>query len=102
MRFFGWLAFLVAVIVAVFAIQNSTLPLVSFKLFAWQVETSPVYTVIGSLIAGALLTVLLWIPYAVRESFRRRDLRKQIEMLQRQVKEQNEGPGPNESQELPA
>jgi uncharacterized integral membrane protein len=87
MRFFGWLAFLVALLVAVFAIQNSTLPLISVKLLLWQVETSPVYTVIGSLVAGVLVTVLLWIPYVIRESFRRRDLRKQIEVLQQQVRE---------------
>lgn len=82
MRFFGWLAFLVALIVAIFAIQNAALSSISVKLFAWQVETSPVFAILGSFIAGILIAVLLWIPHMFRRSFQFRALRKQVKALQ--------------------
>jgi uncharacterized integral membrane protein len=93
MRFFGWLAFLVAVVVAIFAIQNSALPLVTMKLLVWQLETSPVYAMLGSLVVGVLITVLVWIPFAIKGSIRRRDLRKEIEVLRRPAPQEKDDAG---------
>jgi uncharacterized integral membrane protein len=83
MRFFSWLAFFIALVVAVLAIQNSTSPVISVKILAWEAETSPVYAILGSLFAGAFITALLWITYSIRESILRRDLKRQIDILRR-------------------
>jgi uncharacterized integral membrane protein len=87
MRYFGWLAFLVAIMLVGFAIQNSALPHVTVKLLAWQVETSPVYVMLYSLILGVLITIMLWIPYAVQKYFQQRGLKRQIETLKQQLAE---------------
>jgi uncharacterized integral membrane protein len=87
MRFFGWLAFLVVLLIAGFAIQNSTLPVLSVKLLLWRVETAPVYVVIVSLIAGVLITVLLWSASAIRESVLKRALKREIKTLKQRVED---------------
>jgi len=92
MQFFVWLAFLITVSIAIFAIQNSTLPLMTMKFLIWKLETSPVYAMLGSLVAGMLIILFLWIPNALRASFRTRDLKKEIEILQRHEPEKTEGP----------
>jgi len=71
MQAFFWIAFVVIVAVAIFAIQNSGAPPVSIKLFLWNFETSLVYTILGSLGLGILLTLLFWVPREIRSSFRR-------------------------------
>jgi uncharacterized integral membrane protein len=83
---------LITVSIAIFAIQNSTLPLMTMKFLIWKLETSPVYAMLGSLVAGMLIILFLWIPNALRASFRTRDLKKEIESLQRHEPEKTEGP----------
>jgi putative membrane protein len=66
-----WVAFLMIILVAFFAIQNSGAPPVSIKFFLWKFETSLIYTILGSVGLGILLTLLFWIPREIRSSFRK-------------------------------
>ena len=70
MQFFYWLMFLIVIAVAIFAIQNSAVPLITIKFLIWRFETSLVYTILGSIGLGILFTLLFWIPRAVRASFK--------------------------------
>jgi uncharacterized integral membrane protein len=53
-----WLIFLIALGIAIFAVQNSNAPLVIIKFLFWKFETSLVYTILGSVGLGILLPVL--------------------------------------------
>ena len=70
MQFFYWIVLLIVIGLAVFAIQNSAAPQVTIQFLFWQIETSLVYTILGSIILGILITLLFWIPRAIRASFR--------------------------------
>lgn len=70
MQFFYWIVLLIAIGITVFAIQNSNAPLVAIKFIFWQLETSLVYTILASIGLGVLITLLFWIPRAIRSSFR--------------------------------
>ena len=96
MQFFYWLVFLVAIVLAVFAVQNSTAPSVTMKFLFWQFETSLIFTILGSIGSGMLFILLLWIPSAIRASLRARNLKKEIEFLQRETKHQVEATKPKE------
>ena len=56
MQFFYWLIFLIAIGIAIFAVQNSSAPLVTIKFLIWRFETSLVYTILGSIVLGILFT----------------------------------------------
>jgi uncharacterized integral membrane protein len=64
-----WLIFLIALGIAIFAVQNSNAPLVIIKFLFWKFETSLVYTILGSVGLGILLTLLFWISRILRASF---------------------------------
>jgi uncharacterized integral membrane protein len=70
MKVFFWIAFLIVIAVAIFAVQNSDAPIITIKFLFWRFETSLVYTILGSIGLGILLTLLFWIPRALRASFR--------------------------------
>ncbi len=70
MQFLYWLIFLIAIGIAIFAVQNSSAPSVIIKFLIWKFETSLVYTILGSIVLGILLTLLFWISRALRGSFR--------------------------------
>lgn len=70
MQFFYWIVLLIVVGLAIFAIQNSNTPQVTIKFLLWQIETSLVYTILGSIVLGIVITLLFWIPRAIRASFR--------------------------------
>jgi len=72
MKVFFWIAFLVVVAVAFFAVQNSDAPMITLKFLFWKFETSLVYVILGSIGLGILFTLLFWIPRALRASFRSR------------------------------
>jgi len=78
MQVFYWIVFLIAVGMAVFAIQNSNAPLVTIKFLLWNFETSLVYTILGAMGLGILITLFFWIPRAVRASFRKEKPRQEI------------------------
>jgi len=96
MRFFLWLAFLVFIGVVVFTIQNSTVPPVVMKFLFWNLQTSLIYTILGSFGSGILFILLLWIPRSIKTSFRVRNLKKEIEILEKQMKHQVEASKPLE------
>jgi len=74
MKISFWVAFLMVILVAIFAVQNSGAPPVSIKFFLWKFETSLLYTILGSVGLGVLLTLLFWIPREIRSSFRKSKL----------------------------
>jgi len=83
MQFFYWMIFLIVIALAVFSIENSDAPKVTIKLFLlWKFETSLVYTILGSVGLGILLSFLFWIPRAIRSSFSMRKLDKEIQELE--------------------
>jgi len=77
MQFFFYLGFLVVVLLAIFAVQNSSAPMVTMKFLFWQFETSSVYTILGSIGSGMVIILLLWIPSAIRASLRTKNLKKE-------------------------
>ena len=85
MQLFFLLAFLIVAAVAVFAVQNSSAPPVLVKFLFWQFETSLIYALLGSLGGGILAVLFLWIPSAFRNSFRVRNLKRENEVLRREV-----------------
>jgi uncharacterized integral membrane protein len=78
MQFFIWIIFLIAISIAIFAVQNSNAPLIVIKFLIWKFETSLVYTILGSIGLGILITLLFWIPRAIRASIRRKNVNKEI------------------------
>ena len=72
MQVFYWIVLFIVIGIAVFAIQNSNAPLVTIKFLLWKFETSLVYTILGSVVLGILITLLFWIPRAIRASIRKR------------------------------
>jgi uncharacterized integral membrane protein len=69
-KIFLWIAFLIVIAVAIFAVQNSNAPIITIKFLFWEFETSLVYIILGSIGLGILFTLLFWIPKALRASFR--------------------------------
>ena len=94
MQFFLWLALLVVIGVAIFTVQNSTAPSVVMKFLFWDFETSLIYTILVSVGSGILTILFLWIPRSIKASFREKNLRKEIEILERQMKYQVEASKP--------
>lgn len=89
MQFFYWLALLVVIGIAIFAVQNSTAPAVVMKFLLWRFETSLIYTILVSFGLGILITLLFWIPRAIHASLRAKRLNKEIEDLE--IKHYREG-----------
>ena len=90
MQFFFGLAFLVVIVLAIFVIQNSTAPTVTMRFLFWQFETSLVYAILGSIGSGMAIILLLWIPSAIKGSFRVKNLRKEVKVLGREKDHQKE------------
>lgn len=76
MKIFLWIAFLILVAVAIFAVQNSSASPVTIKFLIWKFETSLVYTILGSIVLGIFLTLLFWIQRAIGTSMRKKELNK--------------------------
>ncbi len=72
MQVFFWIIFLIAVSIAIFAVQNSNAPAVTIKFLLWKFETSLIYTILGSIVLGILITLLCWGARAIRASTRRK------------------------------
>jgi uncharacterized integral membrane protein len=82
---------LVALGIAVFALQNSSAPLIAVKFLVWKFETSLIYALLGSAGMGILMVLFLWIPRAIRASIKSRESRKKIENLEKMLY----GPSPS-------
>ncbi len=78
MQIFIWAVFLIAISIAIFAVQNSNAPAVVIKFLFRKFETSLIYTILGSIVLGILITLLFWIPRAIRASIRRKNVNKEI------------------------
>jgi len=78
-QFIYWSILLVAIGIAILAAQNSNTPLVMIKFLIWRFETSQTYTILGSIGAGILVTLFLWVPRAIKSSIRLRELKKRVE-----------------------
>jgi putative membrane protein len=78
MQFFYWLIFLMAIGIAIFAVQNSSAAPVVIKFLIWRFQTSLVYTILGSIGLGILVTLLFWIPRALRASFRSKKSNQEV------------------------
>jgi putative membrane protein len=76
--FFG-VGFLLVIVVAIFAVQNSSAPPVTIKFLLWKFETSLVYTIFGAIVLGILLTLSFWVGKAIHASIRKRELPKEID-----------------------
>jgi len=81
MQIFFIIAFVLAIGIAVFAIQNSDADMVVMRFLIWEVKTSLVYTLLGGIGLGILLTILCWIPRAIKTSLHMRRLKRQISQL---------------------
>jgi len=82
MQIFYWIIFLMAIGMAIFAVQNSNVPLITIKFLFWQFETSLIYTILGSMGIGGLIALFFCVPRMIRSSFRSKELKKQIENLE--------------------
>ena len=71
MKVFLWIAFLILVAIAIFAVQNSNAPPVIIKFLIWKFETSLVYTILGSIVLGILLVLFFWIQKSIGASVRK-------------------------------
>lgn len=87
MQFFYWFVLLMAVGIAIFALQNSSGPPITVKFLVWQFETSLIYTLLGSTGVGILVILSLWIPRAIRSSMRLRESKKKIQNLEKMLYE---------------
>jgi lipopolysaccharide assembly protein A len=90
MQIFLWLSLGIILGAAVVAVQNSAAPPVVMKFLLWNFETSLIYTVLGSVGMGMLFILFLWIPRAIRASFRAKNLKKEMEVLKEEVKNRGE------------
>lgn len=86
MQFILWIAFLLVIGLAIFAVQNSTAPPVVMKFLFWQFQTSFIYSILGSVAVGVVITLLFWIPRAIRASLRGRNLKKKVGALEEEIK----------------
>ena len=86
MQIILWLILAIILCVAIFAVQNSAAPPLTIKFVFWKWETSLILTLLGSIGAGILLILLLWIPKAFRASSRVKALKKEMESLQAEAK----------------
>jgi len=83
MGVFYWLIFLMTVAIFIFALQNSTGDPVAINFLIWRFQASLIYTLLGSVGAGILMTLIFWIPRAIKASVRSKKLKKQIENLEK-------------------
>ena len=72
MQVLYWVVFVIAVSVAIFSVQNSSAPAITIKFLLWEFQTSLIYTILGSIVLGILITLLCWISRAIRASARRK------------------------------
>ena len=53
------------------------------KFLLWKFENSLIYTLLGSIGSGILIILLLWIPRAIRRALWIKNLKKEIQSLER-------------------
>jgi uncharacterized integral membrane protein len=85
MGFSFWFILVVVIGGAILAIQNWAAPPVGIKFLFWNFEVSLDYTLFGSVAAGILIMLVLWIPRAVKTCSRTNKLRKEVERLEKEA-----------------
>lgn len=88
MQFLILLGFAIALFAILFALQNPTLVLVNF--FVWQFQNPLALVILVTLAMGLLAGILLSMPAIVRRSWRIGGLKKQLEILGRQLQEREQ------------
>ena len=96
MQFFLWLVLIVVIGVAILTFQNSNAPPVVTRFLFWNLETSLIYTILVSVGSGMLIILPLWIRTSIKASSKVRNLKREIEILQRQREHQAEASKPLE------
>ena len=102
MKVFLWLAFLVAMGMAIFAVQNSSAPPVMIKFLVWEFETSLDYTLLGAIGSGMLIMLFLWVRSALSASFRIRNLEKEAKALKARQSNETERQSSGAEKDNPA
>ncbi len=88
MQFLILLGFAIALFAILFALQNPTPVLVNF--FVWQFQNPLALVILVTLAMGVLAGLLLSMPAIVRRSWRIGGLKKQVEILGRQLQEREQ------------
>ncbi len=96
MGYFYWFILPITVGIFIFAVQNSTGPAATMKFLMWTFQASLIHIVLGSIVAGMIMTLIFWIPRAIKASIRSKKLKKQIENLEKVLY------GPAALEEVPA
>ncbi|NPV70623.1 MAG: LapA family protein [Firmicutes bacterium] len=91
-RVFLIVGFAFALIVALFAVQNSMV--VSVRFFTWGFETSLVLVVIASAALGAMSAGVLGLPGSIRLRLKVRELDGKIRRLESELKAAREAAAP--------
>jgi putative membrane protein len=86
MQIFLWIVFFILVGIAIFTIQNSNAAPVLIKFLLWKFETSLVYTILGSIVLGILVSMFLWISRTIRLSYKRKSQRREENLKMRNLK----------------
>jgi uncharacterized integral membrane protein len=71
---------------AIFVIQNLAAPVIVMNFLFWKLQTSPTDIIFQSIGLGMIITLLLWIPRGIRNSFRIRNLKKRVAILETELK----------------
>jgi uncharacterized integral membrane protein len=72
--------FLIAIGIAILAVQNSNAPLVVIKFLIWRLETCLIYTILGSMGIWILMTLFLWVRRAIKGSIRMKESKSKVEV----------------------
>lgn len=83
MQFFLFLALIIALVLVLFAVQNSTVITLTF--IAWTFEASIAFILALTLTAGILVGVFLCIPTWWRKARENRTQRKRVQELEKQL-----------------
>lgn len=70
------------------------------KFLIWRFETSLIYTILGSIGAGILMTLIFWVPRAIMASIGVKELKRKIENLETILHQPAAGEQVNKLQEL--
>jgi uncharacterized integral membrane protein len=85
-QFFFWLIFLMVIDEAIFVIQNLAAPGIVMNFLFWKFKTYPTDLIFQSIGWGILTILLLWIPRGIKNSFRARNLKKRVSILETKLK----------------
>jgi uncharacterized integral membrane protein len=75
------IGFVLALIISIFAVQNSTPPITINFLF-WEVKTSLIPIIMGSAAFGAIITAIFSIPGQLKNKLKIKKLNKKIKGIE--------------------